>query len=93
MINSLCYHNVTIPITQMIAIAEHAEDNKRTLYRASTNLSSAIHLLNYLIKLTYDMSEDDFAVLQSILNPDVNDNGDQVGYCLGVFFLFSVWQM
>ena len=63
----------------MIAIAEHAEDNKRTLYRASTNLSSAINLLNYLIKITYDLSDDDFAVLQSILNPDVNDNGDQVG--------------
>ena len=62
----------------MIAIAEHAEDNKRTLYRASTNLSSAINLLNYLIKITYDLSDDDFAVLQSILNPDVNDNGDQV---------------
>ena len=63
----------------MIAIAEHAEDNKRTLYRASTNLSSAINLLNYLIKITYNLSDDDFAVLQSILNPDVNDNGDQVG--------------
>ena len=62
----------------MIAIAEHAEDNKRTLYRASTNLSSAINLLNYLIKITYNLSDDDFAVLQSILNPDVNDNGDQV---------------
>ena len=62
----------------MIAIAEHTEDNKRTLYRASTNLSSAINLLNYLIKITYDLSDDDFAVLQSILNPDVNDNGDQV---------------
>ena len=62
----------------MIAIAEHAEDNKRTLYRASTNLSSAINLLNYLIKITYDLSDDDFAVLQSILNPDVKDNGDQV---------------
>ena len=63
----------------MIAIAEHAEDNKRTLYRASTNLSSAINLLNYLIKITYNLSDDDFTVLQSILNPDVNDNGDQVG--------------
>ena len=63
----------------MIAIAENAEDNKRTIYRASTNLSSAINLLNYLIKITYDLSDDDFAVLQSILNPDVNDNGDQVG--------------
>ncbi|KAF6030431.1 BBS9 [Bugula neritina] len=62
---------------QLLAIAEHAEDNKKTLYRASTNVSSAVNLLNYLIRLTYDLSDEDFAILQSILNPDVSDNGDQ----------------
>jgi len=65
---------------QLLAIAEHAEDNKKTLYRASTNVSSAVNLLNYLIRLTYDLSDEDFAILQSILNPDVSDNGDQVIY-------------
>lgn len=62
----------------MLAISEHAEDNKKTLYRASTNLSSSVSLLTYLIKLTYNLSDEDFAVLQSILSPDVSDAGDQV---------------
>lgn len=65
---------------QMLAIAEHAEDNKKTLHRASTNLSSAVNLLNCLIRLTCDLSDKDFDILQSILCPNVADNGDQVCY-------------
>ena len=62
----------------MLAIAEHAEDNKKTLHRAATNLSSAVHLLNFLLKLTYQLSDEDFTALQSILDPNVADDGDQV---------------
>ncbi|XP_067931750.1 protein PTHB1-like [Watersipora subatra] len=62
---------------QLLAIAEHAQDNQKTLKRAANNLSSAINLLNYLILLTYDLSEADFKVLQAILDPNVTDNGYQ----------------
>lgn len=61
-----------------MAIAEHAEDNKKTLYRAATNLSSATRLLNYLVKLSCDLSDTDYDVLQSVLTPHIIDNGEQV---------------
>lgn len=63
---------------QLLAIAEHAENNKKTLYRASTNLSSSTRLLTYLIKLSCDLSEDDYSILQSVLTPEIIDSVDHV---------------
>lgn len=73
----------------MMALSEHAEDNKKTLHRASTNLSSAVNLLNYLIKLTCNLDDEEFDILQSILSPNVADNGDQVHY---LSFLYNLHQ-
>ena len=59
---------------------------------AGNNLSSGTYLLNFLLKLWVDMSDDEFKVLESTLSPIVNTSEEQVsfealGACLLVFML------
>ncbi|XP_071103490.1 protein PTHB1-like [Haliotis cracherodii] len=62
---------------QIIALADGVEENRRAQEVAATNLSSATHLLNFLIKIWTDMTDDEFQVLESAVSPIVNDSEQQ----------------
>ncbi|ESO84549.1 hypothetical protein LOTGIDRAFT_222053 [Lottia gigantea] len=64
---------------QLLALAEAIEDNDHAQNVTSNNLSSGTYLLNYLIKLWLDLSEEEFNILTAAITPRVNDN-DQHGW-------------
>ena len=45
---------------------------------AAADLSCATRILNLLLKLWQDMTDDEYIVLEGALTPDVSDNGQQV---------------
>ncbi|KAK6166671.1 hypothetical protein SNE40_023310 [Patella caerulea] len=59
---------------QLLALADAIEDNNQAQNNTSDNLSSGTNLLNYLIKLWLDLTEEEFSVLTSVITPIVNDN-------------------
>lgn len=55
------------------------EENSQAERLAANNLSSATYLLNILLKLWLDMSDEEFKVLEATLSPIVSSSEDQVG--------------
>lgn len=45
---------------------------------AANNLSSATYLLNLLIRLWLNLSNEEFAVLETTISPVVSDSAEQV---------------
>ncbi|XP_041374621.1 protein PTHB1-like [Gigantopelta aegis] len=64
---------------QVLALADAVEDNSNAQQVAANNLSSGTYLVNLLIKLWMDLTDEEFRVLESTLSPIVNDS-DQQGW-------------
>ena len=73
--NSIIYIFIS---TQLLALADAAEDNRYQQAKAAAALSCGTRLLNLLIKLWKDMNANEFKALESALTPCVTDNGEQV---------------
>uniref|UniRef100_A0A2C9K7V7 PTHB1 N-terminal domain-containing protein n=1 Tax=Biomphalaria glabrata TaxID=6526 RepID=A0A2C9K7V7_BIOGL len=62
---------------QILALADAVEENSQAERLAANNLSSATYLLNILLKLWLDMSDEEFKVLEATLSPIVSSSEDQ----------------
>ncbi|XP_014787974.1 protein PTHB1 isoform X2 [Octopus bimaculoides] len=64
---------------QILLLSEMIEGNQRELELASDHLSSGTSLLNLLIRLWYPghMTDQEFAVLNTVLSPIINNNNHQ----------------
>ncbi|XP_059177174.1 protein PTHB1-like [Physella acuta] len=62
---------------QILALADLAEETRRAELLAASHLSSGTYLINFLLKLWLDLSEEEFQVLQSAMTPVVGTCEDQ----------------
>ncbi|XP_066263410.1 protein PTHB1-like [Branchiostoma lanceolatum] len=61
---------------QILAVGEACEENTRSLRRAGNAVSAATRLMNMLIRLSFGMSDREFAVLEASLTAQVDDDGE-----------------
>lgn len=62
---------------QIIALADAVDENTQAEKLAANNLSSGTYLLNYLLKLWMDMTDDEFRVLEATLTPIITTSENQ----------------
>ncbi|XP_005112298.1 protein PTHB1 [Aplysia californica] len=62
---------------QILALADAVDENSMAEMVAGNNLSSGTYLLNFLLKLWVDMSEEESRVLETTLSPVVNASEEQ----------------
>ncbi|XP_025097943.1 protein PTHB1-like isoform X2 [Pomacea canaliculata] len=62
---------------QILALGEAVEESKMSQAVAANNLSSATYLLNLLIRLWLNLSNEEFAVLETTISPVVSDSAEQ----------------
>ena len=63
---------------QLLALADAVEDNRRVQMQPAAALSAATRIVNLLISLWQDMNNDEVAILESTLSPNVAVSGSQV---------------
>lgn len=63
---------------QLLALADAVEDNRRVQMQTAAALSAATRIVNLLISLWQDMNNDEVAILESTLSPNVAVSGSQV---------------
>ncbi|KAK2178858.1 hypothetical protein NP493_524g01017 [Ridgeia piscesae] len=59
---------------QLIAMGDAVEQNTQVKHQMAVRLSAATRLLNLLIRLWQDMSEEEAAVLEATLTPDITES-------------------
>lgn len=62
---------------QILALGDAVEQNQMAQVVAANNLSSGTYLLNLLIRLWTDMTEEEFKVQENAVSPVVSDSADQ----------------
>ena len=70
---------------QLLHLADSIEENSISMETSSNALCCGTNLFNYIIKLWTNMSDEEFAVLESSVTPQVADTQDQV-----ISFLFKL---
>ncbi|RUS77451.1 hypothetical protein EGW08_014789 [Elysia chlorotica] len=62
---------------QILALADAVDENSTAEMVSSNNLSAGTYLLNLLLRLWVDMSDEEFRVLEATLSPVVNASEEQ----------------
>ena len=73
-----CTLDVLSIFVQILALGEALEEIYKAQTVAANNLSSATYLLNFLICLWTDMSEEESKLLEGAISPVVYNGTDQV---------------
>ena len=71
--------------SQIMNLADAAEENKQRQVEMSSELACMTRIVNLLLRLNQDMSQEDFAMLESCLSPVVDDNAAAVSEFRSVF--------
>nr|KAG5713637.1 hypothetical protein BaRGS_024685 [Batillaria attramentaria] len=62
---------------QILALGDAVEQNQMAQAVSANNLSSGTYLLNFLIRLWTDMTDDEFKVLENSISPVISDSTEQ----------------
>jgi len=60
-------------------MGDAVEQNTQVKHQMAVRLSAATRLLNLLIRMWQDMSEEEAAVLEATLTPDITESISKVG--------------
>ena len=74
---------------QLLALADAVEDNRRVQMQTAAALSAATRIVNLLISLWQDMNNDEVAILESTLSPNVAVSGSQVCWSMAGWLVYT----